>query len=74
MTKTITQTDLILYAFNESGLQESDRVQRGIDGDPVVQSEFGEVLESIELLDKSLEEPSQQSVEKILAFALKGKA
>ena len=69
MIKTTTQSDLLLYAYNESGLQESDRIQRNIDGDPLVQEEFDEIVGAMNTLDNSLIEPSEKSVEKIIAFA-----
>ncbi len=69
MIKTTTQSDLILYAYNESGLQDSDRIQRSIDGDPVVQEEYRGVIETMNLMDAVQLEPSKESIEKIMAFA-----
>lgn len=68
MIKTTTQSDLILYAYNESNLNDSDRIQRSIDGDPVVQDEFKEITGVINSLNVSVE-PSQESIGKILAFS-----
>jgi len=69
MIKTITQTDLLLYAYNESGLSESDRVQRGIDGDPLVQRDFKELVQAIYSMDDLLLEPSEKSIRRILDFS-----
>ena len=67
--KTTTQNDLILYACNETGLGDSDRIQRSIDGDPLVQQEFREIYRVFDTLDEIRVEPSQQSIDKILAFS-----
>jgi hypothetical protein len=74
MIKTTTPGDLILYAYNESGLRDSDRIQRSIDGDPVVQDEFAEIVQAMNALDSIQVEPSKKIVEKIIAFAKTGKA
>jgi hypothetical protein len=73
MTKTTTQNDLILYAYNEIGICDSDRIQRHIDGDPVVQQEFKEIIEMKDSLNVRLN-PSAESVEKILAYSRSLKA
>jgi hypothetical protein len=71
MIKTATQQDLLLYAYNECNLNESDSIQRSIDGDPLVQDEFNELLSTFNLLNDSLLEPAEKSIEKILAFSRK---
>ena len=53
MNKTTTKEDLILYAFNETDLKDSDRVQRGIDGDPLILQDFNEIVETMNILEKS---------------------
>lgn len=69
MTKTTTQRSLLLYAYNECALFESDGIQRSIDGDPLVQQEFNEMVNIIQSLDKVVLDPSKKSIEAILAFA-----
>ena len=69
MIKTTTQNDLILYAYNENGLLDADRVQRSIDGDPLVHEEFNEIIETLNTLKDVQMEPSESSIEKILAFS-----
>ena len=69
MIKTTTQQDLILYAYNETGLTESDRVQRNIDGDPLVQQDFTEIVSVMSSLDEMKVEPSEDCINKILAFS-----
>ena len=66
MVKKSTQTDLLIYAYNEAGLLDSDRIQRAIDGDPVVADEFREITEVIETLDKGKLKPSAESVAAVL--------
>jgi len=74
MIKTTTKNDLILYACNEKGLSESDRIQRSIDGDPLVLQEFSEIVEGMEALNVLQLNPSDQSVEKILAYSKESKS
>jgi len=74
MIKTTTQKDLVLYAYNEAGLTESDRVQRSIDGDPLVQQDFQEIISAMDSLDQIKLNPSQESIDKILAFSRSSKA
>ena len=71
MNKTTTQHDLLLYAYNESDLNDSDRIQRRLDGDPLVKQEFNEIIGTVSLLDNLLLEPSEKSMEVIMAFAKK---
>jgi len=68
MNKTTTQ-DLIFYAYNESDLKNSDRIQRAIDGDPLVQSDYKEIIETLSSLDEGKVQPSEATLKKILEFA-----
>lgn len=69
MNKTTTKEDLILYAFNETDLKDSDRVQRGIDGDPLILQDFNEIVETMNILEKGKVQPSDETIQKILNFA-----
>lgn len=69
MIKTTTQNDLVLYAYNENGLLDADRIQRSIDGDPLAREEFNEIIETFNMLKELQLEPSEKSIEKILAFS-----
>ena len=69
MNKTTTKEDLILYAYNESDLKDSDRVQRSIDGDPIIQQDFNEIVETMNMMDGSKVQPSDSTIQKILSFA-----
>ena len=68
MIKRSTLSDLISYAYNETGLCESDRIQRSIDGDPVVRNDYKEIVEVINILDSATPEISPEAIEKILQF------
>ncbi len=68
MLQISTQNNLVRYAYNETGLIESDQIQRAIDGDPLVAQEFREVVEVINLLDDVKLEPSKECIDRILAF------
>ena len=71
MKKTSTQHDLIRYAYNETNMKDADRIQRAIDGDPLLQSDFNEITGVMNLLDKGKVQPSDESVKKIMNFARK---
>jgi len=74
MNKTTTSQDLILYAYNETDLKNSDRIQRSIDGDPLVQNDYTEIIETLSTLDGGKVQPSEASLKKILAFAKSNQA
>jgi hypothetical protein len=69
MNKTTTKEDLILYAYNESDLKDSDHIQRCIDGDPIIQQDFNEIVETMNVMDAGKVQPSDSTIQKILNFA-----
>ncbi len=68
MIKTTTYLDLLDYAYNDSNLAKGDRVQRAIDGDPILQTEFNELVEVINVLDSVAPKVPDVCIEKILQF------
>ena len=68
MNKTTTQ-DLIYYAYNEADLKNSDRIQRSIDGDPLMQNDYNDLIETLTSLDGGKLQPSDATVKRILDFA-----
>ncbi len=68
MIKKSTLSDLLSYAYNESGLHESDRIQREIDGDPLLQDEYKELTETLNILDDAKPEINPELIKKILKF------
>jgi hypothetical protein len=71
MNKTSTQSDLIKYAYNETDLQDSDRIQRSIDGDPLVQQDYNEIHDVLKTLDEGKLNPSEESLKAIMKKAKK---
>jgi hypothetical protein len=71
MNKTSTQKDLLRYAYNETNLPDSDRIQRSIDGDPLVQQDYNEIHEVLKTLDEGEVSPSEKSIKAILKKARK---
>jgi len=69
MNKTSTRNNLLLYAYNETDLIQSDSCQRLIDGDPVIAEEYNELVESINAMNEFVAEPSERVIARILAFA-----
>jgi len=69
MIKTSTSQDLLRYAYNETDMLDADRIQRSIDGDPLTQDEFNEIVSVLVELDKGKVQPSDETINKILAFA-----
>jgi hypothetical protein len=71
MNKTSTQSELIKYAYNETNLPDSDRIQRSIDGDPLVQQDYNEIHDVLNTLDDGKVEPSEKSLKAIMDKATK---
>lgn len=69
MMETTTQNELLIYAYNESGLHDSDRIQRAIDGDPLVADEFNQIVSVMEMLDKAVPEINPATIQRILQFS-----
>lgn len=68
MNKTTT-LDLIKYAYNETRLRETVETRNAIDGDPLVESEYKELLNSMESLDDLQMNPSDETVKAVLKKA-----
>ena len=65
MNKTST-LDLIKYAYNETRLGKTVETRNAIDGDPLVEGEYKELLESMKTLDEVKMNPSEETVKAIL--------
>ena len=74
MNKTTTKEDLILYPYNESDLKDSDRIQRSIDGDPIIQDDFNQIVETMNVLDEGRVQPSDETISRILSLSKEIKA
>ena len=48
---TTQQQEWLLYFYNECGMRDSDRIQRSIDGDPVKQADYRELVDQLDLLN-----------------------
>ena len=66
MNKMYSTNDLILYAYNETELTDTVLIQQSIDGDPLVQNEYNEIVASINILDKALLEPDQSVIDRLM--------
>jgi hypothetical protein len=71
MNKTSTQSELLKYAYNETNLPDSDRIQRAIDGDPLVQQDYDEIHDVLKTLDEGKVSPSEESLKAIMKKAKK---
>lgn len=69
MIKTTTQKDLLLYVYNETKLLDSDRIQRAIDGDPLLSNDYQEIVKITETLDVECPAPSEEAIRNILLHA-----
>ncbi len=69
MLQNSTRNNLVRYAYNEVGLLEADQSQRMIDGDPLIEQEYKEMVEVINILDQVRLEPSKECIERILSMA-----
>lgn len=68
MIKRSTFSDLISYAYNETGLHDSDRIQRDLDGDPLLQEEYNELNETLKVLDGVVPEINPETIKRIMEF------
>jgi hypothetical protein len=66
MMQNYSQDDLILYAYNETELSDSVRIQNAIDSDPIVESEYKEITDTLNSLDKILLEPDKNMISRLL--------
>ena len=72
MTKNFTQPNLLLlYAYNETDLAQSDSAQRLIDGDPLIAEEYSQTTKAINLLNEFVANPSEHCIKAVLMFAEK---
>ncbi|MEO9475445.1 MAG: hypothetical protein ABJG41_07910 [Cyclobacteriaceae bacterium] len=69
MTKTFTENDLVKFLYGELTQQESTVLQEALISNPELQNELSKLKEVMTGLDKERYQPSQRSVDKILAFS-----
>ena len=68
MNQNYTAEDLLLYAYNETELRDSVRIQHSIDSDPLIESEYREIVESVNSLDKIMLEPDTKAMSRLMEF------
>ena len=69
MIQTFTHDDVIRYVYNETTEEESNSIQDGLVYDPEMLAFYLDVLDVKTGLDKSLREPSQRSIDKVLLYS-----
>lgn len=69
MEQTFTIDDYVRYIYNETDLPDTVLIQRSIDNDEEVEEDFQQLVKTVQLLDKILQEPRQSTVNKILEFS-----
>ena len=70
MQEILTQHEQwIRYYYNECDLIESDRLQRNLDGDPIMATEYQELVEVLDQLTLPGLQPSEECVQRILQMA-----
>lgn len=69
MIKSSTQENLLRYYYNETDLIDGDAIQRQIDGDPLLNNDYKELCDALDALDFYKVQPSDKSIQKILAYA-----
>ena len=68
MNQNYTHEELILYAYNETELSDSVRIQHSIDSDPLVEDEYKEIVDAVSSLDKILLEPDTKVMNRLMEF------
>lgn len=69
MQNNYSEDDLLEYIFKESTLEKTAAIELAITQSPALQSQYFELLDNIELLNKTYIRPSEDSVEAILQKA-----
>ena len=66
MNQNYSHNDLILYAYNETELNDSVRIQNTIDSDPLVEGEYKEIISALNSLDTLLLEPDEKAMNRLM--------
>lgn len=69
MIRTITQNDVLRYTYNETSQLENKQIQNDILINDDLSDTFYEVSETKSILDSISLEPSQKSIDAILAYS-----
>jgi len=72
MIKIYTEDDLLNYIYKETNPQESLSIQNAINEDDSLRTIYLELLEGIDLLNKTYFRPSEITLENILQKAKEG--
>lgn len=69
MQNNYSEDDLLEYIFKETTLEKTAAIELAISQSSTLQSQYLELLDSIDLLNKTYIRPSEDSVEAILQKA-----
>ncbi len=69
MQNNYSEDDLLKYIFKETSLEKTAAIELAISQSTTLQSQYFELLDSIDLLNKTYIRPSEDSVEAILQKA-----
>ncbi|MES2656966.1 MAG: hypothetical protein V4620_15320 [Bacteroidota bacterium] len=69
MQNNYSEDDLLEYIFKETSLEKTAAIELAISQSTTLQSQYFELLDSIDLLNKTYIRPSEDSVEAILQKA-----
>ena len=69
MQKAYSTNDLILYLYNETGMEDSVFIQQDIDHDEETSEEFSQLVAVHELLDKVTFNPRQSTIDTLTAYS-----
>jgi hypothetical protein len=72
MIKIYTEDDLLNYIYKETNLQDSLSIENAINEDDSLRTIYLELLEGIDLLNKTYFRPSEITLENILQKAKEG--
>jgi hypothetical protein len=72
MIKIYTEDDLLNYIYKETNPQESLSIENAINEDDALRTIYLELLEGIDLLNKTYFRPSEITLENILQKAKEG--
>lgn len=72
MQKNYSENDLLNYIYKETSREESSAIAAAIDGNELLKAQYLELLQGIDLLNKTYLRPSEVSLANILNKAKDG--
>ena len=70
MTLHFTLNDYIRYIYNEVDFPDCALIQRTLDNDPAIQTDYSNLVLSLGILDRILVDPPQKCIDRIMDHSM----